>query len=88
MKCIPRFAPGLFFILTIIGVHADPAVKQVASGAYHTAVVKSDGTLWTFGENGSAQLGDGTFVSTNQPQQIGADVVGVAHQFRHSARYE
>ena len=33
---------------------------DVASGAYHTVVLKSDGTVWTTGYNGYGQLGDGT----------------------------
>jgi alpha-tubulin suppressor-like RCC1 family protein len=34
--------------------------KQVAGGRFHTAAVKTDGTLWTWGRNNSGQLGDGT----------------------------
>jgi len=34
--------------------------KQVASGGYHTAAIKTDGTLWTWGYNLYAQLGDNT----------------------------
>lgn len=33
---------------------------DVAAGAYHTVVLKSDGTVWTTGYNGYGQLGDGT----------------------------
>jgi alpha-tubulin suppressor-like RCC1 family protein len=34
--------------------------KQVASGGYHTSAIKTDGTLWTWGNNGYGQLGDNT----------------------------
>ena len=32
--------------------------KQVACGSKHTVAVKTDGTLWTWGFNGTQQLGD------------------------------
>ena len=41
--------------------------KQVAGGPAHTAAVKTDGTLWTWGSNGSGQLGDGTTSSRLSP---------------------
>ena len=34
--------------------------KQVAGGMGHTAAIKTDGTLWTWGDNPYGQLGDGT----------------------------
>jgi alpha-tubulin suppressor-like RCC1 family protein len=34
--------------------------KQVGVGTYHTAAIKTDGTLWSFGRNNFGQLGDGT----------------------------
>ena len=46
--------------------------KSVAAGEGHSLAVRSDGTLWAWGKNDSAQLGNGTLVSTNQPVQIGA----------------
>ena len=36
--------------------------KQVASGFYHTAAIKTDGTLWTWGHNSQGQLGDGSSI--------------------------
>ena len=46
--------------------------SQVAAGAGHSAAVKNDGTLWTWGGNYSGQIGDGTRVSRSSPVQIGA----------------
>jgi alpha-tubulin suppressor-like RCC1 family protein len=47
--------------------------KQVAAGvAAHCACVKTDGTLFTWGANGSGQLGDGTTISRSSPVQVGS----------------
>ena len=43
--------------------------KQVAAGAYHTVAIKSDGTLWAWGENDEGELGDGTTDSKLVPTQ-------------------
>lgn len=41
----------------------------VACGAYHTAAIKTDGTLWLWGGNGYAALGDGTTAGKSSPIQ-------------------
>lgn len=38
----------------------DTFAQSAGGGSYHTAVVTSNGTLWTWGTNWSGQLGDGT----------------------------
>jgi len=43
--------------------------KQVACGANHTAAIKTDGTLWTWGASTSGQLGDNTTISKSTPIQ-------------------
>jgi alpha-tubulin suppressor-like RCC1 family protein len=43
--------------------------KQVSSGAQHTAAIKTDGTLWTWGQNNGCQLGDNTAVAKSSPVQ-------------------
>jgi alpha-tubulin suppressor-like RCC1 family protein len=41
--------------------------KQVSGGGNHTAAIKTDGTLWTWGANGSGQLGDNTIITRSTP---------------------
>ena len=43
--------------------------KSVASGYYHTAAIKTDGTLWTWGQNSNGQLGDNTLAGKSSPVQ-------------------
>ena len=43
--------------------------KLVSSGAYHTAAIKTDGTLWTWGYNSLGALGDNTAVNKSSPVQ-------------------
>jgi len=43
--------------------------KQVSCGGSITAAIKTDGTLWTWGYNGSGELGDNTVVSKSSPVQ-------------------
>ncbi|MCR4347292.1 MAG: S8 family serine peptidase [Sulfuricaulis sp.] len=42
-----------------------------AGGGFHNVALKSDGTLWAWGQNNYGQLGDGTNVDKNAPVQIG-----------------
>ena len=43
--------------------------KQVACGYRHTAAVKTDGTLWTWGRNSYGPLGDNTTTDRSSPVQ-------------------
>ena len=43
---------------------------EVAAGTFHTAALRSDGTLWTWGDNSSGQLGDGTFLARKVPTAV------------------
>ena len=46
--------------------------KQVSTGGqsnFAVAAIKTDGTLWTWGDNSSGQLGDGTATSRSSPVQ-------------------
>jgi hypothetical protein len=46
------------------------AIKQVAVGAGFTLILKSDGTVWSWGDNAYGQLGNGTTVSSLVPVQV------------------
>jgi alpha-tubulin suppressor-like RCC1 family protein len=45
---------------------------QFTSGYDMAGAVRNDGTLWTWGEAGDGQLGDGTIVDKSSPVQVGA----------------
>jgi hypothetical protein len=45
-------------------------VVAVAGGNYFSIAVSSDGRVWTWGQNASAQLGDGTTLARLTPTQI------------------
>ncbi len=45
---------------------------SLSAGGYHNLGIKTNGTLWNFGNNTYGQLGDGTNVDRLQPTQIGA----------------
>jgi alpha-tubulin suppressor-like RCC1 family protein len=41
--------------------------KQVSSGGYHTAAIKTDGTLWTWGYGGRGRLGNASTTTVSTP---------------------
>ncbi len=43
---------------------------QVAAGSDHTLALKSDGSVWAWGDNSAGQLGDGSTTSSKQPVQV------------------
>ena len=43
--------------------------KLVSCGDTHTGAIKTDGTLWLWGDNGDGQLGDNTLTSKSSPIQ-------------------
>ena len=53
-------------------------LSAIAAGARHFAALKRDGTVWTWGNNDSGQLGDGTTTSHAIPQRVGG-IRDVAH---------
>ncbi|MFB1489357.1 MULTISPECIES: fibronectin type III domain-containing protein [unclassified Thiocapsa] len=86
-------SPSLLLRVDAAGLDAlltDPSVASVAptstsgamqriSGAWvHSLAIKTDGSLWTWGGNGSGQLGDGTTTNRWRPAPVLADVAAAA----------
>src|SRR6185503_2320680 len=61
-------------------------VTAVAAGYNHTLALKSDGTLWTWGDNQYGQLGDGSTMDRKVPVQVTtlSNVVAMAAGQYHS----
>ncbi|MBM6926610.1 S-layer homology domain-containing protein [Pseudoflavonifractor phocaeensis] len=60
-------------------------VAQVECGNSCMAVIKTDGSLWTWGENSSGTLGQGTKESTCVPKKILDDVTQVSISLNSTA---
>jgi alpha-tubulin suppressor-like RCC1 family protein len=45
-------------------------ITAIAGGAYHSLALKSDGTVWAWGYNGSGELGNGNNTNTLVPVQV------------------
>ncbi len=53
-----------------IGNKTWSAVAALLGNFSFTVVIDSDGTLWSWGDNGSGQLGDGTTTKRNTPVRV------------------
>jgi alpha-tubulin suppressor-like RCC1 family protein len=45
---------------------------NIAGGKYFTISTKTDGTLWSWGNNNQGQLGLGNITNYSSPKQVGA----------------
>ena len=61
-------------------------MRDVATGDYHTAALKGDGTVLSWGYNGQGQLGNGSTTDSSNPVSIAGltDVIAVAAGGRHT----
>jgi alpha-tubulin suppressor-like RCC1 family protein len=58
---------------------------QIGGGWVHSAALRTDGTLWTWGQNDYGQLGDGTMTSRNAPGQLANTWTDVAVGYAFTA---
>ena len=80
----PNFAHTSSFATA--GGEAVPVPVSIAAGQSHTAIVKSDGSLWTWGGNFSGQLGTGGSVSDDEyaPVYVRSGVAAVYAGAQHT----
>lgn len=50
-------------------------VVDMVAGGYHSLALKSDGSLWAWGDNAHGQLGDGTTMPHHIPTQVHSQVL-------------
>ena len=53
------------------------AVTSLAAGSRHSLVLRSDGTVWSWGENYDGEVGDGTTTQRLTPVKV-SGLSGVA----------
>jgi alpha-tubulin suppressor-like RCC1 family protein len=56
----------------------------ISAGENHSLAVKSDGSLWAWGDNYFGQLGDGTLVNKNSPVKVESDVRWIVVNSKHN----
>jgi alpha-tubulin suppressor-like RCC1 family protein len=56
---------------TPVRIGADTDWATISGGLSFTMALKTDGSLWAWGNNSSGQLGDGTSAGRNSPAQVG-----------------
>jgi alpha-tubulin suppressor-like RCC1 family protein len=69
-------APTITSVPQQIGT--DSGWRDISVGLFESAAIKSDGTLWMWGNNSAGQLGDGTTTPEYSPEQIGVGATWTA----------
>ncbi len=59
-----------WYKITPVQVSSLSDVIAIAAGDHHSLALKSDGTVWAWGENAYGKLGDGTTTNRNTPMQV------------------
>jgi alpha-tubulin suppressor-like RCC1 family protein len=57
-------------VLPVGGAVATGRVQAIAGGGFHSLALLENGTVWSWGDNGRGQLGDGTLISRLAPVQV------------------
>ena len=61
------------YAMAVINVAKDFANPQIETGKGFTTILKSNGTVWTIGNNASGQLGNGSTDNSKVPVQVKID---------------
>ena len=64
------------FLLLLFTDASQAATAAISGGLYHTIALKTEGTVWSWGDNNAGQLGDGTNTSRQTPVEV-AHLFGV-----------
>lgn len=65
--------PGTFTTILPTRIGTDTDWQSISVAMFYNLALKTNGTLWAWGDNGVGQLGDGTNVNKLVPVQIGID---------------
>ena len=65
-------------------VDAAALTPAIAAGRNHTVALKSDGSLWAWGNNSSGQLGDGSSNASSSPRSIGSGYAAISAGGSHT----
>jgi alpha-tubulin suppressor-like RCC1 family protein len=68
--CTASGVTAAAYAITGTVASAPPSGANVAAGAFHSLALKSDGTLWAWGQNGFGELGDNTVTARSMPVQV------------------
>ncbi|MGI9103823.1 MAG: Ig-like domain repeat protein [Terriglobales bacterium] len=68
---------GCSCVATATQVSSLSNVVAIAGGSYHILALKSDGTVWSWGQNSSGELGIGNFLAKTSPVEV-SGLTGVA----------
>lgn len=73
-------------LTTLGGSRAAAVEQQIAAGFEFTVTLAPDGTVWTWGNNASGQLGNGTNTNSSVPVQVSGltNVIAVGAGFYHA----
>ncbi len=78
----------VFTGLNFLGASPGSCLDIIAqdAGFDHTVALRKDGTVWTWGLNGSGQLGDGSWTNKNVPTRVAVltDIIRIAAGYYHS----
>ncbi|WP_295392505.1 CARDB domain-containing protein [uncultured Thiodictyon sp.] len=82
----PNEADNQFTLGYTVGsaVGSADAMRRIAAGYAHSLAIKSDGSLWVWGNNLSGQLGDGTTTKRPSPVQVLTGVTAVSAEAFYS----